>query len=146
MIELQRHHDWEDRLRTYLDRVEEEPFRWGTHDCAMFGADAIKAMTGVDLGEDIRGTYTSVTSAKEALRACGDGTLLKRVRRHLGDAKPISLAQRGDIVMRDRNTVGVCVGQYSWFVGEEGSRQGLVAYPTSLCAYAFSVPFEVQNG
>ncbi len=146
MTEFARAHDWEDRLRTYLDRVEEEPFKWGVHDCAMFGAGAVRAMTGVDFAEDIRETYTTSTGAKEALRKAGDGTLLKRLRRHFGDAKPVSLAQRGDIVMRDRFTVGVCVGQYSWFVGEEGSRQGLVAFPTSLCTYAFSVPFEVQNG
>ena len=133
--------DWEDRLANYLDRVAEEPFAWGTHDCALHAASAIKAMTGVDPGEAFRGQYDTRTGSALALRELGNGTLLKTVTAWLGASKHPSQAKRGDIVMRDRSTLGVCVGAYSYFVGEEHGHRGLVFVPTSDCARAFTVPF-----
>jgi hypothetical protein len=136
-----RYGDWEDRLRTYLDRVNDEPFKWGRHDCALFAADCIRAMTGEDPGEAFRGHYDSKTGAAEALRGFGAGTLLQTVTAWLGDPVSIHLAKRGDIVMRDRTTCGICVGPYSYFVGEGPGSIGLVPLPTASLKYAFSVPF-----
>lgn len=133
--------DWEDRLSTYLDRVAEEPFVWGSHDCALHAASAIRAMTGVDPGAAFRDQYDSRTGSAAALREHGQGTLLKTVTAWLGAPKHVSQAKRGDIVMRDRSTLGVCVGAYSYFVGEEHGQAGLVFLPTSDCTRAFTVPF-----
>ena len=141
-MQIVRVSDWEDRLRTYLDRVTEERFVWGAHDCALFCAGAVKAMTETDPAAAFRGTYDSETTARESLRANGAGTLLKTVTSLFGPHKPIQLAQRGDLVMLDRTTLGVCVGVFSWFAGQEGEREGLVHLPTASCKYAFSVPFE----
>lgn len=137
--------DWEDRLSTYLDRVAEEPFAWGSHDCALHAASAIKAMTGVDPGSAFRGQYDTRTGSAAALREHGDGTLLKTVTAWLGAPKHASQAKRGDIVMRDRSTLGVCVGAYSYFVGEEHGQNGLVFLPTSDCSRAFTVPFAAPS-
>jgi hypothetical protein len=137
--------DWEDRLRTYLDRVTEERFVWGSHDCALFTAGAVKAMTETDPAEAFRGTYDSEVTARESLRANGAGTLLKTVTSLFGAHKPIQFAQRGDLVMLDRKTLGVSVGVFSWFAGQEGDREGLVHLPTAACKYAFSVPFEAAQ-
>lgn len=134
--------DWEDRLRTLIDRLRDEPFRWGDNDCALFASSAIKAMCGVDPAGDLRGLYSNEKGAMEALRNHGAGTLLKTVKAWLGDPKPVAQAQRGDIVMLDRTTVGVCVGRFSWFIGEIHGHHGLTALPTNDCKYAFSVPFE----
>ncbi|MDH2134936.1 hypothetical protein N5J77_27775 [Sphingobium yanoikuyae] len=134
--------DWEDRLRTLIDRLRDEPFKWGQNDCALFASSAIKAMCGVDPAGALRGAYSDEKGAMEALRQHGAGTLLKTVRAWLGDPKPVAQAQRGDIVLLDRTTVGVCVGRFSWFVGEIFGHQGLTALPTADCKYAFSVPFE----
>ncbi|KQM20197.1 hypothetical protein ASE73_07700 [Sphingomonas sp. Leaf24] len=139
--ELVRAPDWEERLAVYLDRKREEPFKWGSNDCALFAAEAIKAMTGTDPGEAFRGTYDSRTGSALALREHGEGTLLKTVTAWLGQPKHPVFAQRGDIVMKDRNTLGVCVGLHSWFVGEEHGQNGLVAVPTVDCTKAFSLPF-----
>jgi hypothetical protein len=141
MPSVSRASDWEDRLRTYFDRVEDEPFRWGTHDCALFTASAISAMCGVDPAEGFRGTYDTQAGAMEALRATGHGTLLKTVKAWLGEPKSVHLAQRGDIVMRDRTTMGVCVGLFSRFVGQEQGQERLIFVPTASCKYAFTVPF-----
>lgn len=59
----------------------------------------------------------------------------------LGAPKHPVFAQRGDIVMKDRTTLDVCVGLNSWFVGEEHGQQGLVAVPTSECTKPFTLPF-----
>jgi len=142
MSSLVRHQYWEDALRTYLDRVEWDAFKWGTHDCALFAADCIKAQTGVDPAEVYRGTYSSARGAAEALRLHGAGTLLKTVKSWLGEPICIHHAKRGDIMMRDAKTTGVCVGQYSYFVGVEQGFDRLTILPTASCRYAFSVPFE----
>ncbi|MEG3166543.1 hypothetical protein U1701_18435 [Sphingomonas sp. PB2P19] len=138
---LSRAPDWEERTAVYLDRVADQPFKWGEHDCALFAAGAINAMTGTDPAADLRGIYTDRASAAAALKDHGAGTLLKTVTAWLGQPKHPAFAQRGDIVMKDRTTLGVCVGLHSWFVGEEHGVDGLVAIPTANCTKAFTVPY-----
>lgn len=133
--------DWEERLAVFLDRKREEPFKWGSNDCALFAADAIKAMTGTDPGEPFRNTYSDRKGAAAALKEDGAGTLLKTTIEWLGQPKHPAFAQRGDIVMKDRNTLGVCVGLHSWFVGEEHGQQGLVSLPTAHATKAFTLPY-----
>lgn len=128
-----------------LDRKSEEPFAWGSNDCALFACDAIRAMTGTDPAVAFRGTYDDRAGSAQALREHGDGTLLKTATAWLGQPKHPALAKRGDIVMRDRTTLGVCVGLHSWFVGEEHGHNGLVALPTADCTKAFSLPFAASN-
>lgn len=140
--QLHRFSDWEDRLRTYLDRVRDDKFAWGTHDCALFAANCVRAQTGIDPAEAFRGTYDSARGAAEALRQHGQGTLLKTVTSWLGQPSCPHHAKRGDIMMRDRMTTGVCVGQYSWFVGvEDQNTDRLAVIPTASCRYAFHIPF-----
>lgn len=142
---MERFSDWEERLRVYLDRIEEEPFAWGKHDCALFVADCIKSQTGIDPAEQFRGKYDTARGAALALREYGAGTLLKTVRHWLGEHKSVHFAKRGDIVMRDAKTCGVCVGPYSWFVGHEQGFERLVVLPTASCRYAFTVPFHAGD-
>lgn len=147
MTELVRFADWEERLGVYLARVEEEPFKWGTHDCALFAMSCVKAQTGVDPAEAYRGTYDDAVSAAKALRELGEGTLLKTVKAQF-ETVPVAFAKRGDLVMRDTSdrdrALGVCVGLHSYFVGEEQGLQRLVPLPTAECRYAFHVPFEAR--
>lgn len=98
-------------------------------------------MTGTDPAASYRGTYTDRAGAAEALRKHGAGTLLRTAVAWLGAPKHPVFAQRGDLVMRDRNTLGVCVGLYSWFVGEEHDHAGLVVLPTASCSKAFTLPY-----
>lgn len=54
------------------------PFTWGANDCALFVADAVEAMTGVDIAEDFRG-YSDEAGAFDAIRrvtgAAADATV-----------------------------------------------------------------------
>lgn len=143
MTELARFEDWEERLSLRLDIVADKPFAWGSHDCALFAADCVKAMTGVDPAEALRGRYDTQHGAALALREHGAGTLLKTLKAIFGEPISPHFAQRGDVVMLDRATTGICVGRFSYFVGREEGVEGLVVIPTAQCRYAFRVPFEV---
>lgn len=145
MTTFARHQDWEERLSLYLDRVADQPFSWGEHDCALFSADCVKAMTGFDPAEAYRSKYDDARGAAIALREHGAGTLLRTLKSIFGEPISPHFAQRGDVVMRDARTAGVCVGRFSWFVGEEGSTQGLVPLPTAACGYAFRVPYASEG-
>ena len=135
---------WEIHLRAYLDQVEHSAFEFGTHDCALFAAACVEAMTGVDPAADFRNTYTNKAGAVAALREHGAGTLLKTVKAWLGEPISPHQAHRGDIVMRDRFTVGICVGAFSWFVGQEQGQNRLIPISTRSCRYAFRVPYTAE--
>jgi hypothetical protein len=126
-----RHSDWQDRLSNYLDNAREKRFAYGKHDCASFTAGAVKALTGVDVYEDFAGSYASKREAAKALREKGAGTLLRTVTAKLGKRLPAAQARKGDIVLRDRSTLGVCVGRWSVFVGNpQGGSETFVYLPT----------------
>ena len=63
---MKRRADWPERLAWLLESRHEPERVWGYNDCGMFCADAILAMTDVDPGAELRGTYRS---GKQALRA-----------------------------------------------------------------------------
>lgn len=74
------------------------PFEWGTNDCGLYIADAVKAMTGEDIAYDFRGKYKTETGAKRQLAKLYGGGLDKVM-----DAKleriEVPFVQRGDVVL-----------------------------------------------
>lgn len=148
MPKLKRLPNWNEILSCYLDRVRDEPFKWGEHDCVMFCSGAVKAITGKDLVSKHAGSYTDKREAAQLLRELKTGTLKQAVTKRLG--KPVHVAQagKGDIVLRNK-AIGVCVGRWTWFVGEqtvgfsyEGipyTKEGLVEWPTLDCDCAWKV-------
>lgn len=71
MTELRRYPDWQVRLTAYLQRVVRHRFAWGEHDCALFVAGGIEAMTGTDLAAEYRGRYGSLHEGLRHLRGSG---------------------------------------------------------------------------
>ncbi|MCD1591815.1 hypothetical protein K7H13_13760 [Qipengyuania citrea] len=148
MKKLTRYPDWTDRLACYLDRVRDEPFGWGEHDCVLFCNGAVKAITGKDFVSKYAGQYTDKREAALLLREIKAGTLKSAVTKKLG--KPVHVAQagKGDIVLRNK-AIGVCVGRFTYFVGEqtvdfnyEGfpiTKDGLVTWPTLDCDCAWKI-------
>lgn len=57
MIELTRKKGYKDRLSVLINSKSNKSFIWGVRDCMLFVADAVKAATGEDIAEKIRGTY-----------------------------------------------------------------------------------------
>lgn len=110
--------DWEARLAEYLAGVFHTPHQYGVHDCALHGANAVLAQTGVDHGAPFRGRYTTELGAARALKKHGAGTLEATFDAHL-PIIPTALARRGDLVCA-QGAIGVCIGGEAVFAGEAG--------------------------
>ncbi len=114
--------DWQERLADLIEARRLEPFRWGQHDCGLWGAAVVEAITGADFGAAFRGQYDDAAGAAEALRLHGGGTLIKTFDQHLERIAP-AFAQRGDLVCKGRGrtaAIGVCIGAEALFVGDDG--------------------------
>lgn len=86
---------WEMRLDALLYSRRRTPFQWGIHDCALFAADAVLAVTGLDHAAELRGK-----GSRESLRfTAGQGGLCAIATRALGQPQPASDAREGDIVL-----------------------------------------------
>lgn len=135
---MKRLDDWQLRLNDTVEAARERPFVWGKHDCCMFAASCVEAMTGENHMAHFIGTYNDEQTAKTALKNLGAGTLFRSLQKIFGKAYPPAMAQRGDIVYRRVNkmpSVGICMGLYSVFVGEINTNgatvsEGLVMVPT----------------
>jgi len=63
--------DWNQRLAAYVAECGRRPFEPGAHDCALFAAGAVEAMTGEDPAAEFRGRYASLAEGLRALREAG---------------------------------------------------------------------------
>ena len=133
-----RYDDWPTKLVESLKEAKNKPFVWGEHDCCLFAADIVKAMTGDDLAAGYRGKYST---AKEAIKLIkkisNDGTVAGIVDLHFKRV-PVSFAKRGDIVSVQTNhgeAIGVCAGGGAHFVIESGT----IIYPRPLWSIAWRV-------
>lgn len=129
-----RHEDWPLRLSTYLRQRKATPFAWGENDCVLFAADAVLAMTGVDVCAEYRG-YASEAEA-EALM--GGKSLKDLVSEKLGMPFGNYLsARRGDVVLTEFNALGVVddSGQKVAVVTPEGLRRA----PLTCALYVWRV-------
>ena len=108
-IGVSRKSDWPEQMIASIEAARMRPFVWGEHDCCLFSADVVLAMTGADLAEVIRGKYTT---EKQALK------LIKKqsIESYLDERLPVKdkrFTSRGDLVMVDGgmgNALGICVG------------------------------------
>ncbi len=93
---INRRPDWRGHLSEYLAAAARLRFRPGTHDCALFSAGAVEAMTGHDYAETWRGKYVSLGAARAMLRAQGYADHLELVASILPEVPP-ALAAVGDL-------------------------------------------------
>ena len=109
--DLKRLSDWEDRLAGLIALRIDQPFAWGANDCALFAADCIKAMTGVDPAVSVRGQWSSQGEAVRVIAKQGGlGQFVSRL--GLAEVPPL-FAQRGDLVLHRRDgsdALAICLG------------------------------------
>lgn len=92
-------------LNDFLNQRAQEPFEWGVNDCALFAADGIKAITGIDIAEDFRGKYTTETGALRAIKTICNGTTVEDATEYCANKHALKewpnplFAQRGDLVV-----------------------------------------------
>lgn len=120
--------DWQSRLAALVAQRWAMPFAWGVHDCCLFAADAVLAVTGHDPAADLRGTYRTAAEAVVALARAGGlaGLAIERA----GRVVPAEAAQAGDIGLLEPGrgalpALAVCAGTH-WLAP---GRHGLVAHP-----------------
>lgn len=71
---LKRQKHWATRgYHSFLLARAKTPFRWGVNDCALFAADGVKAITGVDIAAEFRGRYSDEASAMALIKSVTGG-------------------------------------------------------------------------
>lgn len=130
---LTRYENWPDRLAAFFAARLDDAFEWGVNDCAIFAADAVRAITGEDLAAGFRGRYSSEASAAALLDAFGgiEAILDRALPRR---ATPL-LAQRGDLAITSEGALVVVEGRYAIGPGPDGS----LRVPLRACAVAWKV-------
>ena len=107
MTALIRNDDWRLCLDVLVRERSIEPFQWGANDCALFAADAVRAMTGVDVAAHLR-CYKDARGAAVMLDAYGG--LMALATQLLGAPVGARNATPGDVVlvrMAKREALGV---------------------------------------
>ncbi len=141
---MRRRADWPKRLIATVEAAQPRPFAWGKHDCALFVAACVEAMTGENPAEGIVGAYGSARAAMATLGAVfGVATLAELSDRLFGPPIDPALAQRGDVALvavPDAGDVageaaGVVVGRFVAVVGPDG----LVKVPRDRATRAWRV-------
>lgn len=131
-----RHPLWEQRLVGLIEKSRERPYAYGRHDCLLWPAAAVKAVTGKDHGRGHRGKYRSAASASRYLRSLGFDSP-EQFLDSLFDEKPIGFAQRGDLVLGSDGIPAVCIGDVALSVGDGSA--GLVRVPRAQWVKAWAV-------
>jgi hypothetical protein len=123
-------------LPAFLSRAAARGFRWGKHDCMLFAADWVLALTGRDPAAAWRGTYFDEASAAGIVAwNGGEGALLRRGLEAAGgwqvaDDEP----REGDIVLvRLPNHAGMVAAGIGAGGGKVATltRTGLVVWPAN---------------
>lgn len=109
---------WQIRLAAYLNDCSRRPLEYGQHDCALFAAGAVQAMTGIDLAEGWRGRYTTLRGGLRVLRAQGYADQVALAAAHL----PETVSPRpGDLAVIDAPhgpALGVVQGAMVYVLGD----------------------------
>ena len=134
MIALKRKEDWDIvGFHEFLITRAAVEFKWGANDCALFAADGIAAITGVDIAVDFRG-YRSEKSAWASIRKICNGSTVEdaiefiATKFDLHELEYPLTAQRGDLVVIEQEGRRVAAlvhlsGRHVVAVGEGGLRR-----------------------
>ena len=129
--------DWKTRLIAYVSDAARTPFQMGVHDCALFSAGAVLAMTGVDYAANWRGRYTTLTGGLRVLRKEGFADHIDLAARTFDEVHP-AFADLGDLAViptPEGDVLGVVQGEMIYGLNKAG-----IAYtPRERAMRAFRV-------
>ncbi len=118
-MELKRYLDWPVRLNEYIIASEKKKFEHGTHDCVIFAAGAIEAMTGENPMLEFRDQYDDWNDSEEGLNEAGYDKLYKNIIKRFGTPILGVKGQKGDLAFYE-GACGIVLGRYAMFLGENG--------------------------
>jgi hypothetical protein len=127
---MKRLHDWPERLHAYLESLRAAAFDWGSLDCCLMPANAVREMTGEDPAPMFRGKYHDLKGARRALRKYAGGDIEATIEKMAKDngwpeISPLK-AQRGDpVLVLDPaapwpQSLGICGGTVALVMSENG--------------------------
>src|SRR5438309_482850 len=90
--------NWQSALDALLVQHAAERFKYGSWDCCLFACDAIFAMTGTDPAGAFRGRYHTRAQARQLIHPFAE-RIAAIARQNDMPEVPVSMAQRGDLVM-----------------------------------------------
>lgn len=101
-----------ERFAALIRERTDQGFAHGERDCALFAADCVAALTGIDHAADVRGAYTTEQGAARLLARHGG---LAGVAGRVGPEIPPLCAAAGDVgllAQDGREFLAVCVGPH----------------------------------
>jgi hypothetical protein len=128
---------WEQRLAAYTRSHMRTPYRWGSHDCALFAAGAVEVITGEDFAHEFRGNYDDEPSAARVLSLIGCADVADLASRYLHEISP-SEARRGDVVMIE-GKLGPFLAIVDGRTAVGPAARGLTHSPVALAQRAWGV-------
>jgi hypothetical protein len=128
-------HDWWGRLNAYLLENRTRAREYGVWDCWQLTGGGVLAMTGTDYRAQLP-TYATLEEGVAILEAQGGAVAMLTAM--FGEAKHVSRAMRGDIVLSDLGegpAAGICLGVETVTV----SPGGMETVPTLKGSAAWTV-------
>lgn len=134
-LPVHRLRDWPERLAALFAARAEQPFEWGVHDCCMFAADAVLAVTGHDPAADLRGSYVNELGAARKLARYGGvaGAAIA----HGGRVVPVALAQPGDVGLSLQDAAQPALAVWGGGAWHAAGQVGVVVVPTECIVRAW---------
>lgn len=118
---MTRLHHWQTAYAAFMAERLAMPFAWGTNDCAIFAADCVLAITGVDVAlPELRGHTTELQAAR-VLKA--HGGVVGIATSALGEPVSSVFANVGDVVLCSadgRDMLAMCNGSTAMAPGPRG--------------------------
>lgn len=130
--------NWRGLLVAWVAGAATRPFAEGSHDCALFAAGAIAAMTGADPAAGYRGRYRSTRGGLRVLRRAGLADHLALADRHFARIAP-AFARAGDLAAvaeAGGPCLGIVQGERIYVLRPEG----LATVPLTTAVTAWRVP------
>lgn len=135
---LKRLPDWPERLAGELTLWRKRSYELGTNDCAHFVVACCIAVTGVDVGERWRGTYSGPADVARLFAEIGVRDLAGWADHVIAIRRHIAVARRGDWMLTppaDEPCLGICDGARSFFL----TPGGLTTRPTMDCSVCWQI-------
>lgn len=128
---------WQLEFEKVVSEHKDKPFVWGEHDCVLWAANTVLAITGFDPAEGFRDSYSTALGAAKLLKDFGGMEALVTTKLEREPVAP-AFANVGDVLIvlqGEDPMLAVCNGETMLAPGA----LGLVALPTLSALKAWKV-------
>jgi GMP synthase-like glutamine amidotransferase len=135
-----RYRDWHKRFRVEADAAQSRAWEWGVHDCCVFVARMVDAISINSYADQLQRKFTYSSEAEAAALVKAGGGLRLMVSAYLGDEVPWGRACMGDVVLTldgaGTEVLGMCEGSQ---VLVAAARGGVIPIPFGRSIAAWKV-------